>query len=380
MLNIQKINDWFRGAGETILRLRWLNIAFFACMLAFTVVGMGRIESDVDQDNWFMEDDALLAVKDRFEQIFGNDDFCAVLVETENVFTPEVLSAIREMGRELVNKVPYADDVVSLTDLEFTYGTGEGMEIIDLVSDPVPTSPQAMEQIRERAYSKPVIRNRMVSADGRRTWIVLRMKPIPDDWEKDYDENPDLAIGRIVNEIAGQAKYRDLHPKTTGLPVVNVEKRNFFQTEVPRLLGLSLLLTVIVLALALRNFRGVVFPLITAVSAIVIVFGLQGYLGISTDPFMIFLPVFLSLAVSIGYSIHVFNYFKREFWKTGRRREALVHAVEETGWPLLFSALTTVAALLSFMFIPLRPIRWVGGTAAWWPRPICWSSCCCRRC
>jgi hypothetical protein len=38
--------------------------------------------------------------------------------------------------------------------------------------------------------------------------------------------------------------------------------------------------------------------------------------------------------------------------------------VEETGWPLLFSALTTIAAMLTFVFIPLRPIRWVGLTAA----------------
>jgi hypothetical protein len=364
MLNIQKINDWFRTAGETILRLRWFSIAFFIGILAFSMVGISRIESDVDQDNWFLEDDALLAVKDRFEEIFGNDDFCAVLVETEDVFTPEALSAIREMGRELVKKVPYADEVVSLTDFEFTYGTEEGMEIIDLVPEPVPTSPQAMERIRKRAYAKPAIRDRMVSKDGRQTWVVLRMKPIPDDWQKDYDENPDLAIGRIVNEIAAQSKYRNLHPKTTGLPVINVEKRNFFNTELPRLFGLSLLLTVVVLALALRNFRGVVFPLITAVSAIVVVFGIQGFLGIAIDPSMIFLPVFLSLAVSIGYSIHVFNYFKRGFWKTGDRRESLVHAVEETGWPLLFSALTTVAALLSFLFIPLRPIRWVGCTAA----------------
>ena len=90
----------------------------------------------------------------------------------------------------------------------------------------------------------------------------------------------------------------------------------------------------------------------------------QGFLGIRFDPSMIFLPVFLALAVSIGYSIHVFNFFKREFFKTGRRHSALVHALEETGWPILFSALTTIAALLSFLFVPLRPIRWVGVTSA----------------
>ncbi|NCC26298.1 MAG: hypothetical protein EOM25_14055, partial [Deltaproteobacteria bacterium] len=72
----------------------------------------------------------------------------------------------------------------------------------------------------------------------------------------------------------------------------------------------------------------------------------------------------LSLAQAIGYSIHVFNAFKHGLARTGQRRTALVHAVSETGWPLLFSALTTMSALCSFLFIPLRPIRWVGVTGA----------------
>jgi predicted RND superfamily exporter protein len=364
MLNIEKINHWFRGAGEAILRFRWVNLIVFALIVAAAVMGLGRLETEIDQDNWFLEDDALLAAKAHFEEIFGNDDYCAVLVEADDVFAPPVLTKIRELGRELVENVPYADDVVSLTDFEFTYGTEEGMQIIDLVPDPVPTEAAALERIKTLALSKPSMRNRIVSTDGRQTWIMLRMKPIPDQWEKDNDENPELAIGRIVNEITAQEKYAILHPKNAGLPIVNVDKRNFLSRETPRLIGLSLLLTVVVLAIALRSVRGVVFPLVTAVSALVLVFGAQGFLGITNDPSMIFLPTFLSLAVSIGYSIHVFNYFKRSFWQTGRRRQALVHAVEETGWPLLFSALTTIAALLSFVFIPLRPIRWVGLTAA----------------
>jgi len=364
MLDIQKINGYFKHIGQTILRFRWINILLFMLLVATSVVGLGRIETDIDQDNWFMEDDAMLAAKERFEEIFGNDDFCAVLVEAEDVFTPPVLTNIRELGRELVQKVPYADDVVSLTDFEFTYGTGEGMAIIDLVPDPVPAAPKSLEQIRHRALSKPALKNRIVSDNSRQTWIMLRMKPIPDDWQQHYDENPELAIGRIVNEVTGQEKFRNLHPRTTGLPVINFEKRNFFQQETPRLFGFSLLLTVAILAFALRSFRGVVLPLVTAASAIVIVFGAQGFLGIRNDPSMIFMPVFLCLAVSIGYAIHIFNHFNRKFLSTGLRRQALESAVEETGWPLLFSSLTTVAALLSFLFIPLRPIRWVGCTSA----------------
>lgn len=364
MLNITKINTWFQRLAGIILKFRWICILFFILAMAAAAAGLGRLEADIDQESWFLENDALLAAKDRFEKIFGNDEFCGILVEAENVFDPAVLARIREMGRELMDQVPYADDVVSLTDIEFTLGTDEGMEIIDLVPDPVPSSPEAIARIKALAFSKPSMKNRIVSEDGRQTWIMLRMKPIPDDWRKKGADDPGLAIGRLVNEIAAQEKYRDLHPKTTGLPVINVEKRNFFEKETPRLLGISLILMVTVLALFLRSVRGVVFPLVTSISAMVLVFGVQGFLGIRHDPSMLFLPVFLSLAISTGYSIHVFNFFTQAFDKTGQRSAALVHAVAETGWPLLFSALTTIAAMLSFLFIPMRPLRWVGMTGA----------------
>lgn len=364
MLDIQRINARFARLAETIIRLRSLNLTVFVLLMLLAALGLGRLESDIDQDNWFLEDDALRLTEKRFEDIFGNEDFCAILVEADNVFTPEVLGAIRDMGRELTAKVPYADDVVSVTDFEFTLGTADGMEIINLVPVNIPQSPQELARIRELAMAKPLLRNRIVSEDGRQSWIMLRMKPIPDNWHEEVAENPDLSVGRIVNEIISQDKYSFLRPKATGMPVINVDKRNFFAVETPRLLGISLALTALILAVSLRSARGVIFPLVTAVSSIMLVFGAQGFLGIRNDPSMIFLPVFLSLAQAIGYCIHVFNAFKHGLAISGQRRPALIHAVAETGWPLLFSALTTMAALCSFLLIPLRPIRWVGLTGA----------------
>ncbi len=52
------------------------------------------------------------------------------------------------------------------------------------------------------------------------------------------------------------------------------------------------------------------------------------------------------------------------FRTTGRRKESVIYAFKETGWPVLFTAATTIAALLSFLFVSIRPIRWVGLTAA----------------
>ena len=44
----------------------------------------------------------------------------------------------------------------------------------------------------------------------------------------------------------------------------------------------------------------------------------------------------------------------------GRRKQAVVETVGEMGWPVLFSALTTAAALLSFLAMPVVPLHFIG--------------------
>ena len=364
MLDIQKINKRFYAAGQTILWLRWLSIAVFFFLIAGSVFGLKQIRMETDMESWFLEDDQLLQVKEQFEDIFGNDEFCGVLIEADNVFSPEILNGIRALGHELKQKVPYSDDVISLTDLEYISGTEAGISIGQLVPDPVPTDLATLATIREKALAKTVLKNRLVSEDGRYTWLMLRLKRLPDDWSEKGMENPELAIGRIAHEVAGQEKYAFLQPKLTGLPVIAHDKMAFFGKETPKLMGMALCVTMLTLAFFLRNVRGVMFPFITLVGGMIIVFGLQGYMGVSVDPSMIFVPIFLGIAITTSYSIHLFNFSRRELAATGLRRQSLLHAIEETGWPLLFCALTTMVALLSFWLVPMLPIRWVGLTAA----------------
>lgn len=364
MLNIEKINTRFYRIGETILRLRWFNIVLFLLLIAAALIGLRQIEAETDMESWFLEDDQLLQVKEEFEDIFGNDEYCAVLLEAEDVFTRPVLAAIRQLGQELKQKVPYADDVLSLADFEYSSGTDGGIEIGELVPEPVPADATALDAIRHKALAKPALKGRLVSSDGRYTWLMLRLKTLPEEWIEKREENPELAIGRIAHQVVSQEKYAFLQPKLTGLPVIAYDKMDFFGTETPKLMGMALIVIILTLALFLRNIRGVIFPLITLAGALVIVFGFQGYLRVRVDPSMIFVPIFLGMAISTSYSIHIFNFFRREFFATGQRQHSLLLALEETGWPLLFCALTTVVALLSFWMIPMRPIRWVGLTSA----------------
>ena len=132
----------------------------------------------------------------------------------------------------------------------------------------------------------------------------------------------------------------------------------------PKVMGLAVLLAIIVLAFVTRTFRGVIVPVLTAVSSIIMAYGLVGYLHFTIDNGMMLVPMLLAFAVAIAYNIHVHSYFKRQMRIHGKRKQAAVETIGEMGWPVLFSALTTFSALLSFLVIPIVPMHFVGITTS----------------
>lgn len=387
-LDIGVINRWFAKLGRLTVRFRWLNLALFTALLLFSLKGLPLLKQDTSNDNWFLEDSEMNRISDTFQDIFGNSDYAAVLVEVDDVFTPEVLSGIRELSDEVERYTPLADDVLSLTHLEFSMGVPGGIDIADLVPDSIPRNSQEMEDIREVALSRPSIAGKLLSTDCRDTWIILRLQPFPDDWANDPEyfayaqsvaeeyphffedldtENPlppEMLIGCIFSQIVGQEKYAYLNPSTSGMPMINFEKRIWFNSEMKRVMTLALLLSMVILAVSLKSFRGVVFPVVFGVSAMLVVFGIQGHMGVKIDPSAITMPMLLGFAVAVGYAVHIVSFYKKAAAEGKTPREASIFAVEEAGWPVMFTALTTVGALLSFLFIEVKLLRWIGLTAA----------------
>lgn len=78
------------------------------------------------------------------------------------------------------------------------------------------------------------------------------------------------------------------------------------------------------------------------------------------DTQLIMLPVLLSMALAVGYAVHYINSFRMFFRRTGERKKAVELSVGESGWPILFTAITTMAGMISFSFSGLVPLRRIG--------------------
>ena len=360
---LKKINELFGKSAKSIVRLRWLIIA---CLIIFNIIaimGIKRIQVDISNESWFLPDDPLVVAKRNFEEIFGNNDYIAVLVEADDVFSPKILKIMRELGHELKNKVPYADKLMSITDLDFTRGVEDGLIVGNIVPDEIPTDPEEIAEIKKLAFSKGFFVNRLFSDDFKQAWILLRLRSYPDNNKTSMEEYPQLVVGRIAMDIIKQDKYKDFNLKATGMPVLNYEKRNHYNKEAGRIFSISILIIIIVLIILLRSFAGISVPLITAVSSILWLFGGMGWSGIKVDVSVMIMPALLALAVSIGYSIHIFNFFKQKFLATGERKESVYYAVEHAGWPIFFTAVTTMVAFFSFLFVSIKTVRWMGLSA-----------------
>ena len=359
-MKITKINLWFKKQASSIIKFRWLVITVFLVAVVSGFFGLKKMVVEYSNEGYFLPDDPMIVMGDEFKEIFGNDNYVAVLVESDALFTKNNLELLRELGNELLDSVPYADKLTSLTDIEFTVGTEYGMEIIQVVPEEIPSDKTALKEIRKRAYSKKNFAEKLVSKDGKYTWITMKLLTFPKEVHGDGKDMPEMEVGKKVEQIITQKKYESLHPRGTGMPYLSYKKGDFFDKETPRVMGLALLFAFIFLALSTRSFRGVIVPIISTIGSVIIVFGCVGFLNIPIDGGILSIPILLSIAISVGYSIHIFTFFKKHKRETGKRNESVIFAMEETGWPLLFTGLTTISALLSFIIIPLQSIRLIG--------------------
>ncbi len=361
-MKIEKINRKFRQTAEWILRHRLLVTGLFALLVAFSFVGTKRIVMKTSFDDYFVSDDPMLLKTDEFKSIFGNDYYVAVLVKNKDVFSKRSLTLIRELSNELKDSLSYADKVTSLTDLEFAVGTEEGMTIEQIVPQQIPSDAAGLKEIRRKAYSKPYLSKKLVSKDGTMTWIMVKLRPFPADsvWKKTSDIAPDMVTGKEAGRIITKAKYAELSPNAAGMPYMSYEKFVYLKGEMGRLFAIAFLVSIVVMLIVTRSLRGVIAPLVTSVCALVIGFGIIGWTGLYIDMSTAMIAVILTFACSIAYNIHLYNFFKTRFVETGRRKASITDAVGETGWGVLLSGLTTIAAMMTFLAMSIVPMKAIG--------------------
>ncbi len=338
-MQVSKINKFFEKIGLWQLRYRWRILAVVCAVSALCLAGLPKLKMSSNEEEWFEDWEQVKVESDQFKEIFGSDDAVMVLVRADDVFEPKVLEAIERLGRRLEEEVPYADEVTSLMTTEIPIGSEDSIEIKNPFADGIPADPAELKAKKDFILSRESLVNNIVSDDAKETWVILSLLNYEGGTEFGAENIARYAQKVILDEAQKSGGAYELKP--IGMSYSEMEENDVMATECKVRVLSGFAIMILCLLLFVRSLRGIVVPVLATTAGIGSVLGLSAHLGVTADSNMVTLPILLGMALSVGYSVHYVNSFRMHFRRTGLRKDSVVKAVEETGWPILFTVITT---------------------------------------
>ncbi len=363
-MNLSKINAFFAFIGKKQISYRFPILALFILLTLVCSAGLTHFKMVNGSDGWYGDADKIKIDKKRYEEVFGNNHGLAVLLVTDDVFSESSLKLIQELGNRML-EFPYAKNLTSLIEVDIPVGNEEGFEVVRPYEKGIPSDPAELQAKRDfimRGSEKTnALINSLVSDDGRESWILLTLYP----YEGDPDEES-LKVGYALNDLLQSPEFQSDSYKLygSGQPYSDAQDEIYEYPDYLLRVVLGFVVMLLFLLIFVRTPLGVIIPALATLGAIASVLGGMAYFGVKADAALITLPVLLGMALSVGYSIHYINMFKLYFRRTGKRKESVEKTVEECGWSVLFTVITTIASLVSFALVDMKPVAWMGKTAS----------------
>lgn len=350
---------------------------------------------DSSNEAFLPADDPLIIKNDQFKEIFGSEEFVFILVESDDVFTYNVLKYVRELSEDIKENLPFVREVTSITNVDIIDSQDNNLIIEELIKDEIPKDKEILTQLKEKILSKKIYVDRIITPDARKTGIIISMDNMPETVygkvgkyfspveEENYSaeeilmakdlylekreglniiNDPRKLIAPALKVILSRHNSETIQTYATGVPLLDYETEVINSTESVWFGIMALGVSVILMILLFRSFQATIGPFLVILNTLIILFGVLGWLNIKLTILSVIVPT-LILVISIAYSIHVINHFQYAFTKTGSRIEAIKYVYRESTWPIFVTALTTALGFISFLAVSMQPIKVVGLSA-----------------
>jgi len=271
-----------------------------------------------------------------FKAIFGQDASTMVIgFKSPDIFSKDVFNDWYTVGDSLqhIKGVKAVISIANLYDLQ--KDTLNHRFLLKPLVSHLLSNQQQVDSIKTKLLSLPFYKGLILSDDNQATLMAIT-----------FDGNILNTPARvpIINTIRDLSKRfgkkHGIEVHYSGLPYIRTVSSDLMKKEFTQFLGLSLLITIIILILVFRAGYPVVFPII------VVLLGVTWALGILVlmhYEITILTGIIPALVVIIGVpnSIFILNKYYYEFGHHGNRREALHTVIEKVSITTFIANVTT---------------------------------------
>jgi len=341
---------WHRWA-EWVLRFRiWILSGAAVLTLGFAWQALQLRSQWNENEELSIWDEDVTHFRE-FDARFGGQEYLLVLLQSETVFTPDVLSHLSDLTERL-REVPHAVDVMSLSTVPCMRGTGPDARM-ELFLPESPASREEAQQLRQEAMDHPLWVGTLVSADGRIACINVLLPSLSD------DVNERMEAATAVRDILTRHPHPDVQWYVTGYSPLALDMQRALQSDLRRFLLLTPLLILGCLFWAFHTWRGMWAPALVIVTAVIWTMGALAASGGTLNIGTILLPTLIAVN-GLSYSIHLLNSYHEACSRGSNHRKILVRTLVLLGPPLLMAAGTTAIGFGSLSLSELSSLRQLG--------------------
>jgi predicted RND superfamily exporter protein len=347
---LEKFSDLISRSTGLILLLAAALVIFSISVIVDINTGQLRLEIDPSTDSLLSAESPSKQFYDRVRDLFGSDETLVITLTSEDIFTADTLQRIHRMTQRISN-IESVHHVMSLSNAPDIRSIDDSLDIAPFI-DHFTGSQDQVDEIRQRVLSNPVYAGNLASLAGDATALVVYFNEISD---REYIKRKlHERIVSIVNEEKGDNKVW-----LTGAPYFKVAIIGILIHDLIWIPPMVTLILAIILALSFRTLLGVLVPLLTVATGVVITLGVITALGYSLNMISVLVPPLLMI-LGLTYSVHVVSAYHQHRIDTADKTVLVRKTLEHVMLPVILTGVTTIAGFVALVINPINAVREFG--------------------
>lgn len=314
----------------------------WSVLILLSFGGIFLIKRSVDIQEYFRKGNPTRLAEQIMVEKFGGTKPIFVLFKGD-MQSPEVLKTMMRTG-EYMKQSPEIYTTQSVADL-----IADINEVLD-GERIIPDERDKIEQMWFLLDGNEVMQ-RFVSDDLDEGVLMSKFKS-PDNKEK-------KEFAAYMQKFIAENSTPECQIEITGMPFVDITMDRSLVNSQLGSLSIALVFVVLFVGILLRSFSSGVYATLPIFAAIMILFGVMGFTGISLNMATV-LVASVALGIGIDYSIHVISHFNHVYRITGNALNAIEETIMISGKAIIINVVSVSAGFLVLVFSEMVPLQYFG--------------------
>ncbi len=349
--SMERMNRFLFGWGSFFIKYRQPFILIVIVVLLFIGLGIQQVVVDTNPDKYFREGSEIRRNNDAITQMFGGSSQLLILIEGD-IKDPATLNKIDQTAQHL-KKNPLVSHTFSIADqIKKMHSTfHEGKPEFEIIPENRNLIAQYLFLYGMTGNDEDIERLMDDIDEPEYALLIARLKKIKtaqiSEITRDTEEYIRVNFGdSLPMEVSGPASL------ISGLAQMIV------QGQVVSL-SISLVVIFVMMTIVFRSVVGGILSIIPLSSAIVMVFGMMGYLNIELNVATAMLSSIM-IGVGVDYTVH-FLWHLRDHIQEGEDLDTAIYStLRISGKGIIFNALSVIIGFTVLTISSFLPVYFFG--------------------